>query len=67
MVIEHPSEPVREEASVTVKLGDVVCATVGVPVIAPVEELRLRLVGRAPDVIDHVYGVVPPVAVMVNE
>ena len=32
------------------------------PLISPVEELSDRLVGKLPDVIDHVYGSVPPVA-----
>ena len=37
-------------------------ATVGVPVIAPVDAFRLRPVGNEPVVIDHVIGVVPVAA-----
>lgn len=33
---------------------------VGVPVMAPVLELRLNPEGRVPAVVDHVYGLVPP-------
>src|SRR5215208_188058 len=47
-------------ASVTVTAKLVVPATVGVPEITPVEELRLRPAGRLPAVIDQEYGVVPP-------
>jgi len=39
-----------------------VLATVGVPVIAPVDALRLRPVGSAPVVIDQVIGVEPVAA-----
>ena len=39
-----------------------VLAVVGVPDITPVEELRERLGGKLPDVIDQVYVPVPPVA-----
>lgn len=47
--------------SVTCTVNDDVPATVGVPEIAPLPE-RLRPVFSVPDVIDHLYGVVPPVA-----
>ena len=40
---------------------------VGVPVIAPVEALRLRPAGRAPALIDQAYGVVPAVPARVCE
>jgi hypothetical protein len=45
------------------------CATVGVPVIAPVPAFSVRPAGSAPPaVIANVYGLVPPVAVTgVNE
>ena len=33
---------------------------VGVPVIAPVEGLMPSPAGSEPELIDHVYGVVPP-------
>jgi hypothetical protein len=35
---------------------------VGVPEIMPVEAFKLRPGGKEEEVIDHVYGVVPPVA-----
>ena len=35
---------------------------VGVPVIAPVEESSDNPAGRVPDLRDHTYGFVPPVA-----
>jgi hypothetical protein len=38
-------------------------AVVGVPVIAPVAPFKDRPAGRVPLIRDHVYGVVPPVAV----
>jgi hypothetical protein len=41
-------------------------AAVGVPEITPLE-LRDNPVGRVPDIIVHVYGVVPPLAVRVCE
>jgi hypothetical protein len=47
----------------TVKLD--VPAVVGVPEITPVEAARLNPAGRLPVVINHVYGVWPPVAVSV--
>lgn len=46
--------------TVTVKLK--VPLAVGVPEIRPVPAARLRPVGRPPEVIDHRYGEVPPVA-----
>jgi hypothetical protein len=36
---------------------------VGVPEITPLEAIRLSPAGRLPEVIDHVYGVVPAAAV----
>jgi hypothetical protein len=51
--------------NVTVKLG--LPAAVGVPVIAPVEPLRLSPAGNAPDVTVHVYGAIPPAAASVTE
>ena len=52
-----------ESCTCTVKLN--VPATVGVPDITPVEELINIPVGRKPDPILHVYGRVPPLAVIV--
>jgi hypothetical protein len=43
--------------ALTVKLN--VPAVVGVPVIAPVLEFKLKPAGRLPTVIDHVIGAVP--------
>ena len=39
-------------------------ATVGVPLSAPPDD-RLSPAGKEPETTDHVYGVVPPVAVNV--
>lgn len=50
----------EESATVAVKLKVPLAA--GVPEIRPVLAARLRPAGRLPEVIDHVYGVVPPVA-----
>lgn len=49
-----------ESATAAVKLK--VPLAVGVPEIRPVLVARLRPAGRLPEVIDQVYGVVPPVA-----
>ena len=51
-----------EPASRTVTVNDDVPGATGVPVTAPVDASRPRPDGRAPDVTDHVYGAVPPVA-----
>ena len=50
----------EESATVAVKLK--VPLALGVPKIRPVLAARLRPAGRVPEVIDHVYGVIPPVA-----
>ena len=42
-----------------------VTTAVGVPVMAPVEAFKFKPAGKVPLVMDHVYGVVPPVAVSV--
>ena len=42
-------------------------AAVGVPLIRPVDAFNARPLGSVPEVSDHVYGVVPPVAVSVCE
>lgn len=47
-------------ASDTCTVKFVVPAPVGVPVIAPVEELSVKPLGRAPTEIDQVNGAVPP-------
>jgi hypothetical protein len=50
----------EESVMVAVKLK--VPFAVGVPEITPVLAARLSPAGRLPEVIDQVYGVVPPVA-----
>lgn len=42
-------------------------AAVGFPLIPPVDEFSVKPVGKVPEVSDHVYGMVPPVAVNVCE
>jgi hypothetical protein len=54
-----------ESVTVTVKLIAPTCGPVGLPVIAPVEALRLSPAGRLPVVTAHEYGVIPPVAAKV--
>ena len=54
--------PVLFAASVACTLNDAVPAVVGVPVICPVELFSERPAGKEPEVTDHVYGVVPPLA-----
>ena len=52
--------------SVTSKVNArLLTAAVGVPVIAPVAALRFAQDGNVPLMMDHVYGVVPPVAARV--
>jgi hypothetical protein len=52
--------------SVTVNASDVAVAlAVGVPLMMPVEGARVSPAGSVPLVNDHVYGVVPPMAVRV--
>jgi hypothetical protein len=48
--------------SVTRKVMPKVPVTAGVPLITPVLTFKLRPAGSAPDVMDQVYGVVPPLA-----
>jgi hypothetical protein len=49
-------------ASVAVTVKFVVPEALGVPVMAPVELLSERPVGKLPVVTAHEYGVTPPVA-----
>src|SRR5208337_718681 len=49
-------------ASVTFTVKLLVAAAVGVPAIAPVPAVNVRPAGNVPAVMDHVYGVVPPLA-----
>jgi len=54
--------------SVTANVSGVAfAATVGVPLIKPVDESRFSPDGNVPEVIFHEYGVVPPLAVSVPE
>ena len=46
-------------------MKEAVPACVGVPLIWPVEAVRLSPVGNDPELIDHEYGAVPPVPVRV--
>ncbi len=51
--------------SVTCTVKLLVPNAVGVPEITPVLDASKRPVGRVPEAIDQVYGVVPPVATSV--
>lgn len=53
--------------SVTFAVKPYVPLVVGVPEITPVEGLSESPGGKAPDEIDQVYGVVPPLAARVRE
>lgn len=48
--------------SVTLAVKVAVPLEVGVPAIVPVEGTRLSPAGKLPDAMDHLYGVVPPLA-----
>ena len=54
-----------EEESLTCTVKIVVPACVGVPLIWPVDAVRLSPAGNDPELIDHEYGAVPPVAVRI--
>ncbi len=56
---------VAEAASVTRTVKLLVPIVVGVPEITPVSGASDRPAGSAPEVMDHVYGVAPPVATSV--
>jgi hypothetical protein len=51
--------------SVTWNVGEKLPDAVGVPLNAPVDAFNVTPAGKLPLVIDHVYGVVPPVAASV--
>ncbi len=51
-----------ELESLTVTVMGKLPFAVGVPEMRPVLEARVSPAGRLPEVIDQVYGVVPPVA-----
>ena len=55
------------DESATLKVRLEVPLAVGVPEMTPVAGARLSPAGRLPDVMDQVYGVVPPVALSVAE
>jgi hypothetical protein len=50
-----------------VKLTPAAFAVVGVPLTIPVPDPMVKPAGRAPEAMDQMYGVVPPVAVKVCE
>ena len=60
IVIVYRRLPVQPVASVAVIVKVNVPTVVGVPVIAPVLELRSRPVGSEPLDTENVYGEVPP-------
>jgi hypothetical protein len=51
-----------ELTSVTLTVKLLVPLLDGVPVMAPLLAFKLRPAGRLPTVMDHVYGVTPPLA-----
>jgi hypothetical protein len=51
--------------SATFKLKVEAPEAVGVPEMVPVEEFKLSPAGNLPTLIDHVYGIAPPLAVTV--
>jgi len=53
--------------SVTLIQKNLATTALGVPAIAPVVELRVRPMGRAPSVRENLYGAVPPVATITPE
>ena len=59
--------PVLFAASVTCTVNDTVAVVVGVPEITPVDATRLNPAGNEPELIDQVYGAVPPLACSVVE
>jgi hypothetical protein len=61
-VIESGFDAEAPAASITWTVKFEGPAVVGVPVIAPLAPVRVRPAGSAPEVMDHVSGVVPPVA-----
>ena len=56
-----------ELESLTEMVTEKLPACVGVPEISPVPPASINPAGSEPDVIDHVYGVVPPLAPSVPE
>ena len=52
-----------DEESLVWTVKEVVPDCVGVPLIWPVEAVRLSPVGKDPELIDHEYGATPPLAV----
>ena len=53
--------------SVTLNVSEVEPGSVGTPLIKPVDEVSVKGLGNAPEVVDHVYGGVPPIAVSACE
>jgi hypothetical protein len=67
IVILKDAVAVLLAASFTCTVNDAVAAVVGVPEITPVDATRLNPAGNEPELIDQVYGVVPPLACSVAE
>jgi hypothetical protein len=63
MLIERFSVAVEPLVSVTPTVNETVPSAVGVPVIVPVEASSEIPDGRTPEVMLHLYGLEPPVAV----
>ena len=63
-VIGHCNEPEREFASLTdtVNMNDPAC--VGIPEMVPVDALMFKPGGSCPDVIENLYGAVPPLTLI---
>lgn len=60
IVKTDPAANPAESVAVIVNVDDP--ATVGVPLITPVEESRVNPLGNDPEPTDQVYGAVPPSA-----
>jgi hypothetical protein len=60
-------ETAGDSESTTFTVMGKVPLAVGVPLITPVAGARESPAGREPEEMDHVYGVVPPVAASVAE
>jgi len=66
MIIERFFTAVDDDASVTFAMRLNTFAIAGVPDISPVELLRIKPSGNAPELIDQLYGKISPVAVRVS-
>jgi hypothetical protein len=66
-VIVKVAEPAQEFASVAVMVKVRLAELVGVPVTAPVVELRLKPTGSVPLLTPYTYGEAPPEAATLDE